>query len=80
MFEKFIGEVYTNRRCAGKRLVGSGNYISKFVPFKKCDIQDTVDKSIKIYGVWFNKSDIFLYDDIYNPIRNTIKKRNDILL
>lgn len=69
--EPYIGEIYCS--CFEGMCISGPR--KGFYKIRKSDITDKFDEKIKISGKWFNKDQMFLYDDIYNPFRDLIQKK-----
>ena len=47
---------------------------SRWVRFRKEDIQDEIGNMIKIHNGWLKKENVFFYNDVYAPLRKKIEK------
>lgn len=75
--KKFVGEVYNNCGYDGCSYTGHGHSNWRFDRFEEKDITDHIGNKIKIKGQWFNTNKVFFYDNIYDPIRNNIRKAQE---
>ena len=71
--KEYIGEVYVIKP---RDILRYGFQSHTFDKFTKDDISDQINDNIKIFNTWYSKSDIVLYDSIYDTKRNAIRKRH----